>query len=249
MLATLVIASALAAQEPSAQRVGGGALLRQASGEASAGQAPTQQKETVDSVLEKMARANAELTTIAADLVQQKSYPQLGISDPDEKGEFTVKRKPGGKLLARIEIREPETRIVTLKDHKYLLYQPRIKQAIEGSVDPKSAGRAGTGFLTYFLGGVSSAGKDYDIQLAGKETIGGREAAHLKLTAKTGASAPYRQVDLWVDEEWWIPIQQQFIEPNQNQILMRFEKMRLNKDVPDEHFTVKLPPGVEKVRG
>gem|GEM_PF-5905909 len=33
-----------------------------------------------------------------------------------------------------MEIRQPETRILTIQGGEYLLYQPRIKQAVEGKL-------------------------------------------------------------------------------------------------------------------
>lgn len=203
----------------------------------------------VASILEKMARANQQMTTLAAALEQQKSYPQLGIEDPAERGEFALKRKPDGKLLVRVAIREPETRVVTLNDRRFVLYQPRIKQALEGTVDAEGGGRSGTSFVTYFLGGLSQAGKDYDIAAVAEVALRGRKTSHLRLTPKAGARVLYRQIDLWVDEEWWMPIQQEFTEYNQSRTTLRFDNLRLNTDLPDNHFIQKLPPGVERVRG
>ena len=85
--------------------------------------------------------------------------------------------------------------------------------------------------------------------LVGEERVASRPTAHLRLTPKANAQAAYRQVDLWVDRELGIPIQQQFIETNQNQTVLRFHDVRVNTDVPDSHFTVKVPPDVERVRG
>jgi outer membrane lipoprotein-sorting protein len=201
------------------------------------------------SILENMARANDAMTSLAARLEQKKAYPQLGIEDPPERGEFALKRKPDGKLLVRVEIREPETRIVTLSDRRFVLYQPRIKQALEGTVDEQGGGRAGTSFVTYFLGGLGQAGKDYRIAAVGEETIQNRATSHLRLTPKAGVRVLYRQIDLWVDREWWMPIQQEFTEYNQSRTTLRFEDLRLNPDLPDSHFIQKIPPGVERIRG
>lgn len=200
-------------------------------------------------ILEKMTRANQQMVTLAAALEQQKSYPQLGIEDPTERGEFALKRKSGGKLLVRVAIREPEARIVTLDGRQFLLYQPRIKQAIEGTVDTGGGGRAGTSFVTYFLGGLSPTGRDYDLAALGQVSLGGRKTSHLRLTPKAGAQVLYRQIDLWVDQELWMPIQQEFTEYNQSRTTLRFQNLRLNQDLPDSHFIQKLPPGVERVRG
>ena len=48
----------------------------------------------------------------------------------------------------KMEIREPETRILRVREGEYLLYQPRIKQAVEGKL--KGGGRKSmfSGILT-----------------------------------------------------------------------------------------------------
>jgi outer membrane lipoprotein-sorting protein len=206
------------------------------------------QEGPLDTVLGNMARANQELATLSARLVQQKLYPQLGIEDPPESGEFAVKRKPG-QLLARVEIQVPELRIVTLDGRRFLLYQPRIKQAIEGTVEDSGGGRSGTSFLSYFLGGVSRANADYDVSLVGDESLDGRPTSHLRLRKKPSARVLYTQIDLWVDQEVWLPVKQEFIEVNQNLTRVVFDDLRVNVDLPDSHFTIKLPPGVERLRG
>ena len=82
-------------------------------------------------VLARMQKAQSSVETLTARLEQVKSYPQLGIVDPPERGTFTMARTKRGTTRVRMEIQEPETRILTVADGKYLLYQPQIKQAVE----------------------------------------------------------------------------------------------------------------------
>ena len=85
-------------------------------------------------VLARMQKAQSSVESLTARLEQVKSYPQIGIEDPPERGTFTMARTKRGTTRVRMEIQEPETRILTVADGKYLLYQPRIKQAVEGKV-------------------------------------------------------------------------------------------------------------------
>ena len=209
-----------------------------------------QEVSSVDVVLEQMAGAYQTLETLSARLQQVKSYPQLGLTDPPETGLLYLKRKGGGDLLVRLEIREPEKRIVTVKDDgRYMLYQPKIKQAIEGRLAPSAGSGSGTSFVSYFLGDLTAAKKDYDISFVGEEAIGAHRTIHLQLDAKPDGEGYYPRIDLWVDTELWMPVQQEFVEPNRSVTRIQFEGIQINREIKDSLFTVELPPDVERVRG
>jgi outer membrane lipoprotein-sorting protein len=204
---------------------------------------------SVETVLERMSGTHQSIESLGAELHQVKSYPQLGLTDPPERGVLYVKRKAKEELRVRLEMFEPEHRIVIVKDGRYVLYQPGIKQAIEGRVDQKAKSSTGTSFMNYFLGDLSNTMKDYDIVSMGDEQLGERGTVHLRLTAKPGANGYYPQIDLWIDKELWMPVQQEFVEPNRSVTKIRFEGLRLNEEIKDDVFNVNLPKDVERVKG
>lgn len=204
---------------------------------------------SVETVLKRMSGTYQSIESLGAELHQVKSYPQLGLTDPPERGVLYVKRKAKEGLLVRLEMLEPEQRIVTVRDGRYMLYQPKIKQAIEGSVDQKAGSGAGTSFMNYFLGDLSNAMKDYDIVSMGDERIGERGTVHLRLTAKPGGRGYYPRIDLWIDKELWMPVQQEFVEPNRSVTKIRFEGLRFNEEMKNDLFHVNLPKDVERVKG
>jgi len=204
---------------------------------------------TVEDVLERMAAAYSSVKSLGADLEQVKSYPQLGMTDPPEKGVLHVKRKSENNLLVRLEIQQPEQRIVTVGDGRYMLYQPRIKQAIEGRVDTKASNSSGTSFMSYFMGDLSGAKKDYGFEVVGEEKVGQHQTVHLRLTALPGGEGYYPQIDLWVDRELWIPVRQELVEPNRSVTTLEFGDIRINDEINDSVFKIKLPANVERVKG
>ncbi|MFQ5792415.1 MAG: outer membrane lipoprotein carrier protein LolA [Acidobacteriota bacterium] len=199
-------------------------------------------------VLKRMAQAYESLASLRANLTQVKSYPQLRLTDPPEKGTLYVKRKGKDGARVRLEIHEPEKRIVTVNEGRYVLYQPKIKQAIEGNVNPKSAS-GGTSFVSYFLGDLSQAKEDYAIASLGDEPVDGRQTVHLRLTAKPKGKGFYRQIDLWVDNDLGVPVQQEFVEPNRAVVRIRFGDIQTDIAIKDSFFNLKLPPDVERIRG
>jgi outer membrane lipoprotein-sorting protein len=206
---------------------------------------PTQER--AEAVLRQMAERYRSLDTVRTRFTQVKSYPQLQLTDPPEIGVLYADLSEAGEPRIRVEIAEPERRIVTVKQGRYLLYQPAIKQAIEGKIVTGDSG--GTGFVSYFLGDLSGAQRDYEIVSLDDEALEGRSTRHLRLTLKQGSEAFYRRIDLWVDKELWMPVRQELVEPNQSVVRIRFDDIRLNAPLDDELFDIDLPPDVERIRG
>ena len=197
-------------------------------------------------ILGRMAEASRALTSLEAELVQVKSYPQLSLTDPPEIGRIHLQRAKTTRL--RLEITEPESRIVAVDDGEYVLYQPKIKQAVVGKLDPNaSPGR--TGFLAFLVGDLSGAEEDFEIVLLGEEEVRGKQTHHLRLTAKQETDSMYRQIDLWVDQELWLPVRQELVELNNNVNRIDLENIVINGDIEDSVFKVDLPSNVERVRG
>lgn len=201
-------------------------------------------------IMEKMARAFQGMKTMRAAMNQQKTYGQLGLSDPVEHGALYIKRKNQRDILVRLEINKPTPRIITVKDNQFMFFQPSIKQVIEGHVQKAiSANQTGAGHLSVFLNEPSQVTKDYQITTIGDELVHGRRATHLRLVPHTPRKGLYRQIDLWVDTTLCVPTQQRLVEANHDVTLVQLSNIQLNVSLPDELFTQKLPNGVQRVRG
>lgn len=201
-------------------------------------------------IMERMARAFHGMRSLRASLSQQKTYGQLGMTDPVEQGTLYIKRKSDRDIQVRIEIQQPALRVITVKDNRYTLFQPNINQAIEGQVNKTlGSGNGGANFLAYFVGELSQVTRDYNIVALGDEVIHGRQTSHLRLTPLVARKGLYRQIDLWVDNKLWMPTQQQVVEANQDVTLLQLVDIQVNIDLPDKLFTIKLPRDVQRVRG
>ncbi len=114
-------------------------------------------------ILERMRAAQAGLESLKARVEQVKSYPQLGIEDPVEKGFLYFQP---GKI--RLEIQEPEIRILAVKDGKYVLYQPRIRQAIFGKLEGQGTKGLFPGLLTGSAESFAELEKSYEVSDLGE---------------------------------------------------------------------------------
>lgn len=200
-------------------------------------------------VLERMQKAQSSVESLTARLEQVKSYPQLGIEDPPERGTFTMARTRRGATRVRIEIQEPEIRILTVTDGKYLLYQPRIKQAVEGKLS--GGGKKGlfSGILTGSPESLEELERDYHVEGVGETMVSEANVIELRFTARANVSVHCQQIDLWVDTTSWLPVQQSCHEANQSVITFTLGDVKLNVPLAKDAFDVELPPDVEKVRG
>ncbi len=200
-------------------------------------------------VLARMRQAQSSVESLTARLEQVKSYPQLGIEDPPERGTFTMARTTRGTTRVRMEIQEPETRILTVADGKYLLYQPRIKQAVEGKVS--GGGKKGlfSGILTGSPEALEELERDYRVERVGETVVSKANVIELRFTARATAVVYCQQIDLWVDTTSWLPVQQSCHEANQSVITFTLGDVKLNLPLAKDAFDVDLPSDVEKVRG
>lgn len=200
-------------------------------------------------VLARMRQAQSSVESLTARLEQVKSYPQLGIVDPPERGTFTMARTKRGTTRVRMEIQEPETRILTVADGKYLLYQPRIKQAVEGKVSASGKKGLFSGILTGSPEALERLDREYRVETVGETVVSEANVIELRFTARANAAVYCQRIDLWVDTSSWLPVQQSCHEANQSVITFTLGDMKLNLPLPKNAFDVDLPSDVEKVRG
>lgn len=201
-----------------------------------------------DQILERMRIAQADLETLKARLEQVKTYPQLGIDDPVEKGLLYFQPgQPGQPGKIRLEIQEPEIRILVVKDGKYVLYQPRIKQAIFGKLEGQGTKGLFPGLLTGSSESFRELEESYSVSDLGEETLDGRSVHHLAFHAKPNVPVYCREIELFIDTALYLPVRQKCLETNQSEITMTLADIERNSPLEKGLFEVEIPQGVERI--
>jgi outer membrane lipoprotein-sorting protein len=195
-----------------------------------------------EAILERMRIAQAGLESLKARLEQVKSYPQLGIEDPVEKGFLYFE---GGKM--RLEIQEPEVRILVVKDGKYVLYQPRIRQAISGKIEGQGTKGLFPGLLTGSPESFRELEKSYSASDLGEETLDGRRVHHLTFLARPGVPVYCQEIDLFIDTTLLLPVRQKCREANRSEITLTLADVERNAPLERGLFEIEIPDGVERV--
>lgn len=200
----------------------------------------------LESVLEKMDRRGGNLQSMSAKIIQKKWTDILEEFDEEERGEFHFLREKEAIRLRR-DITEPGVSTLLINDGKGIFYQPLLKQA--NRYDLGARKDRAEFLLLGFTSKKEALREAYSIRWLGPELVGDRETYALELTPRSDkVSAFFSRIVLWVDGRLWVPIQQKLVEPTRDYLLIRFEDVRLNLDLPASRFELELPSDVNVIQ-
>ncbi|MGE5570023.1 MAG: LolA family protein [Rhodospirillales bacterium] len=200
--------------------------------------------ESLDEVLARMDREAAALRKLTARFTKTNFIAVL--NDTSYESGLIWIRKSGKKVEMRGEVTGEDARAFGFRDNKAEIYYPKIN-----TVQIYDLGKQRALVDQFLLLGFGSSGteiaRNYTIKVAGQETIGGRKTTRLELIPKSQATLEQiRRVYLWIPEDRGHPVQQQFVQPSGDYYKIVYSDIRINPDLPDSDFTLKLPPGVKK---
>jgi outer membrane lipoprotein-sorting protein len=202
--------------------------------------APTPQ--ILTGVLNKMEKAHQALKSLKAELIQQKTNPQINITDT-EYGQILYKPATGkekGKL--RIDYTKPSKDVVALVGEVATFYQPRINQAWKGPIAKVSKSK-GYGQLAGLDGSLKSLTANHSIDILRDEQVNGQMTTVLRLSPK--GRGQYASTEVWVSTQTWLPVQWKLIEHNGDFTVYTLKNPQVNASIPDSAFAVNLPSGTK----
>jgi outer membrane lipoprotein-sorting protein len=195
---------------------------------------------TLDQVLAKMDEAAKGFRSIECNLEQTKVT--LLVDEKDVKSGKFYYARAGKEPRLKVAIEKPAQQTLLIDKGKIQLYTPKINQVQEASL----GGHANLVDQFMAIGfGQSSADlkKNYNVSAAGEEVIDGKKTAILDLTPKTPV-AGIKAFRLWVDEQKGISLQVKVTESGGDYTTYKYTKIKLNGNLPDSTFDLKLPKGV-----
>jgi outer membrane lipoprotein-sorting protein len=204
------------------------------------------QEKTLDQVLSRMEAVGAKLESMQAQLHQKKWTAILEEFDEGESGQFSFLKTDQGVFL-RKDIEDPTHSNLVIREGKVIFFQPSIKQA-----QMYNMGKHGdkAEFLLIGFGSDKQALSDtYQIELLGQEKVQDRNTYQLELKPKSeNVAAFFVKIVLWVDDQMWVPIQEQLVEPTEDYLLIRFSDVELDADLSRSDFELKLPADVKIIQ-
>jgi outer membrane lipoprotein-sorting protein len=184
----------------------------------------------------KTVSANLEYTKVTV-LVNDKST---------EHGQLFFHKSKNSEI--RIDIQEPDPKIILFKKNKAEIYLPKINQIQEYDVEQRS------GLIQQFLllGFGTETGdlrKLYDLKFVNEEDLDGDTTALLELIPrKENIATLLTKVQIWVSEESWLPMQQQFFEPGGDYLIARYTAVKVNRQLPPSTFEIRAAKGAKRVK-
>ena len=201
------------------------------------GQAPaTAPDNERDVVLARMNQTAAGFKSAQGDF-EFETYQKLVNEKEQQKGRIYFRRHTG--VDAAFEIDGPAPKQVVYKDGKLRIYEKKINQVTERDVDKNK--QDVEAFLSLGFGACGTdLLRDYDVKMAGWETVDGVKTAKLDLIPKNEKMRQtYEKIVLWIDPERDVLLRQQFFEPSGDYRLAHYTNMKLNENIPEDHFHLK----------
>ncbi|MFN2578814.1 MAG: outer membrane lipoprotein carrier protein LolA [Pyrinomonadaceae bacterium] len=200
----------------------------------------------VSSLLTKMERNRQSLKTLTADLSMEKYNSQLQIS---EKYYGNIRYIPAarGAALVRLEWNKPQQEILIIANGGYILYRPRLNQALIGTTNSVRSAKDNDVLSLLNMSAAQLRSRFGDFQDEREETLwGGIHTTHLKAVPKTTAS--YKYIEVWVDDSG-MPVQTKMVEKNDDSTTMRLSNVAKNSNIPMSVFKLDLDSSVRRIKG
>jgi outer membrane lipoprotein-sorting protein len=90
--------------------------------------------------------------------------------------------------------------------------------------------------------------KAYDMKAGGTESVGSVNTTRIELTPKSPEVLKLiRKIELWIPEGQSNPVQEKITDASKNTILVLYSDVKVNPDLPDSAFELKLPAGVKRL--
>ena len=200
----------------------------------------------VSSLYTRMQRNQQTLKSLSADISMDKYNSQIQDSD---KFFGTVKYIPvGGKsAFVRLEWTKPQHEILAVANGAYILYRPRLNQAITGQTSQVKSAKDNDVLALLNMSTTQLKTRFGDLQDVRDETLwGGVVTTHFKAVPKSAAS--YNYIEVWVDSSG-MPVQSKMVEKNNDSTTVRLTNVAKNQTIDKGVFELKLDSSVKKVKG
>ena len=205
--------------------------------------AQAQATNTLDQVFAKMDAVAKTFRSTQADI--ERTHVTILVNDKDvSTGKFYYTRK-GREPRVRMELTKPAVQQLLIDKGKLQIYTPNLKQVQEASL----SGQQDKVEMFMALGfGQSSADlqRNFSVSLAGEELIDGKKTTVLELKPKN--SPMFKSVRMWMDQQKWVAVQINTTEASGDYMILKFSNIKINANIADSVFNLKLPKDVRVLK-
>lgn len=201
----------------------------------------------IPEILNRMEAHRATLKTLRADVMMDKYNPQLDVHDTTQGNVVYLPGKTERDMFIRISWTKPVQEELSVIKGEYMLYRPRLNQAITGKVNAAKNSAGAGNALAFMSMSKAQLKANYDVKYLGDEVVsGGAKTFHLGLTPK--AANKYKAAEIWVDGNG-MPIQAKVVESNNDATTVLLSNLRKNENINAKIFAINLPKGIKPIKG
>jgi outer membrane lipoprotein-sorting protein len=200
---------------------------------------------TAEDVLSKLDQSAAKFSSMTGNITKL-SYTKVIDDKSTEEGTIALRKLSARDLQVLIDFKKQDPKTVALRGGKAEIYYPKLKLVQELDLGKR------TDLMDQFmLVGFGTTGRElksnYSVKYVGDETVAGQKASKLELIPNAAERREKLQkLELWIDSDEFYPVQQKFIQPSGDYYLFTYKDVKVNPQVGDEAFKLKLPKGVKR---
>lgn len=203
------------------------------------------QNNTLNQILKRMEDSRKNLSSLQADVLMDKYNPQLDVHDVNQGNVIYLPGRSEREMYIRLDWAKPVEEKLSVIKGEYLLYRPRLGQAIIGKVNSAQGNAKAGGALAFMSMSKEQLKANYTVKYLGEEKVkSGAPTWHLELTPKTANN--YKGAEIWVDGDG-MPIQSKVIENNGDTTTVLISNMRKNDTINAKVFIIDYPKKSTKI--
>ena len=206
-----------------------------------------QQKARYDlpQILSRMDASGKRLKSVSADI----NYTKVTILVDDkstEAGRIFFRNPKSPEVL--INFTAPDPKVILLKKDKAEMYLPKINQVQEYDLS-RHQGVVQQFLLLGFGTESGDLQKGYQIKYVSEDELDHNMTVVLELTPRSqNVASQLAKIRLWVSEESWVPVQQEFYEPDGDYAIAHYSSMKINQNISSSIFRIPAAKDAKRVK-
>lgn len=197
----------------------------------------------LSAVLQRMDAAARSFRNLSAQ-VTWVTFTAIVKDKSVETGSILVNKPKPHSAEFLIEFTEPSPKKISFRKRQFRIYYPKLN-----TVQIYDLGKQGKLIDQFLVLGFGTSGKEltdnYQVQVAGEETINGQKATKLELIPKSkSAREQVNKVELWIAESGGYPLQQKVFQPSGDYREATYSDIKLNLALQPDALSLHLPAGV-----
>ncbi len=197
-------------------------------------------------ILRRMDVHNKALTSLKADIKRVQENHQIGTTETNNGTLIYLPGKDQKNPYVRLDWKSPEE-IMTVANKQYMIYRPRLKQAIAGNTDKVSKSQNDVPALSFMNMSSKELRANFDVGILSEDATlsTGINTVQIKLTPKKASN--YKHAEVWVDSDG-MPVQVKIIAKNNDTTTVLLSNLKKNGKINSSEFVYRLPKGTEIVK-